>query len=763
MSKYVTKRDGSKELFDVEKSLKNLKGAFRGCDEELKVFNNILHSDLPNLIKTSELQNMYISIAKNNIDPMNDFSLIAGRLLMHELYRIVEGQGFKFNEFAEHTTHYIDKGIYTDKISSIVTFDELLELSEFMTEDSDYNLGHSQVSVIQSKYLRKLNGQIFEYNTHVDMLNAILLVGVNDLDKIKHWYSLFRDNIVSLATTLHTGLRFGDNSSSCYIGEMDDNLANISYSWSQIAKISKHGGGIGWYLGRLRPEGTVSNGVYRANHINVWTKILNDIIVAVNQKGISKGALTLALPIWHMDIELFMETKLESGSDLRMKSFDIFPQIVLDDYFVKKAMNNESYNLVNHYEWEKYSGINLNDLVGDELFEEQLKIDEEIKMGNFDYFKTINAKELWKSILRSWIAIGGEYITHKDNLNISNYLAPNLITQCANLCVESFSITKPTTSWIVSRDNDLDEVTLETNGLIHVCDLISINVANMFNIEDGYPTTFNEELFEDAVSCAVEMLDNNKDNSESPVLEGRKSSDLLRNIGIGLIGVGDYMACKLEYYDTPSGVKTIESIYERLAWYAYNKSIKLAESRGSYNLFDKADYSKIFGKCPQELTTHSINHFNWSDLVDRINTNGIRNFYILAQAPNTRTALKQGVVPSYLPPYSNDNNQLLSDQVLRVLPKYIKTHYKFYKTKFQYRASDMVKVTCKAQKFLDTGISFEVNLDPTVEGISNFSDVVLTAFHNKELKALYYSATLVDAMKNVKQIKQKTTCVSCEN
>ena len=381
--KYVEKRNGDFEVFDPQKSIKNIKGAFRGCDEELKIFNNVLESGIPNNIKTSELQQMYISIAKNNIEPMNDFGLIAGRLLMHNIYREVESiTGFKFTEFAEHVSHYIEEGVYTSNILNVVSFDELLELSEFMTEDSDYQLSHTQVSIIQSKYLRKIDGKIFEYNTHVDMINAILLVGENDLDKIKHWYTMFKDNIISLATTLHTGLRFGDNSSSCYIGESDDNLANITYSWSQIAKISKHGGGIGWYIGRIRPSGTATNGVYRANHINIWTKIYNDIIIAVNQKGISKGALTLALPIWHMDVELFIETKLESGSDLRMKAFDIFPQVVVSDVFMRRVERNTTWTLVDPYEIKTKLGIDIAEAWGEEFEKLYKKIERMVdKLG----------------------------------------------------------------------------------------------------------------------------------------------------------------------------------------------------------------------------------------------------------------------------------------------------------------------------------------------------------------------------------------------
>ncbi len=72
-------------------------------------------------------------------------------------------------------------------------------------------------------------------------------------------------------------------------------------------------------------------------------------------------------------------------------------------------------------------------------------------------------------------------------------------------------------------------------------------------------------------------------------------------------------------------------------------------------------------------------------MLNRIKSNGIRNFLLLAQAPNTRTAMKLDVCASYLPPFDRAGNQAISDQIIPVFPKFIKTHSLFYKTKFEYK------------------------------------------------------------------------------
>lgn len=58
--------------------------------------------------------------------------------------------------------------------------------------------------------------------------------------------------------------------------------------------------------------------------------------MAVNQQGKRKGAVTVSLDMWHLDIEDFLELRTENG-DQRMKAYDIFPQVVVPDLFMQKS------------------------------------------------------------------------------------------------------------------------------------------------------------------------------------------------------------------------------------------------------------------------------------------------------------------------------------------------------------------------------------------------------------------------------------------
>ena len=99
-------------------------------------------------------------------------------------------------------------------------------------------------------------------------------------------------------------------------------------------------------------------------------------------------------------------------------------------------------------------------------------------------------------------------------------------------CVESFSIAKETTEAKITFENG-KMTTTETTGLVHSCSLISINVANILN---------DDKLLERVCGNAVRMLDASIDLGTMPILEAKKSAELLRNIGIGVVGMADYMA-----------------------------------------------------------------------------------------------------------------------------------------------------------------------------------------------------------------------------
>lgn len=331
-------------------------------------------------------------------------------------------------------------------------------------------------------------------------------------------------------------------------------------------------------------------------------------------------------------------------------------------------------------------------------------------------------------------------INVKDN---HNFYANNILV---HNCVESFSISKAPTAWKEESDGE-NRVTTETNGLTHSCNLCSIVATNLVKK--------NDEFIEDVCFYTTLILDRSIDEGEMPVLEAKKLSELIRNIGIGLVGVGDYMAYNNKLYDTEDGIVFAEKLFEKVSYYCHKGSVKLAEEYGAYPLFKPENYTKLIGELPETLQEKSPNGLDWIGLHADILEKGIRNFYLMAMAPNSSTGILMNAVASYLPVYNKDMYQTLGDMSLPIIPKYIHSNYWGYKTKFNYHPAKIIEFTQRMQVWVDTGMSMEININPEICKINEISDAIIDGFASGNLKTVYYSLT-IDG-------KKGESCQDCSN
>lgn len=756
--KKVIKRDGSKADWDISKIRKQTTPACEGTDINPLEFESLIDLDSTHNVKSSDIQEKLILISKNNVSDENpDWDIVSGRCMAHQLQREVwKNTKFDMNQFEEHLDFLIKRGYYRKDLKDNYSTDDMKIIQDKVTEqspDTDYNLRLSQIALLKSKYLLKNKKGTVEYPSTADMANSMILASIEEETKRAiisvEYYEMLSKYLLSLATPFKANLRIPDgNTGSCFIGTMPDNTSGIFKSYWDMARISQEGGGIGWYVGKVRPGDAYSPRVPKANAITKWIKIINDIAVAVNQRGIRNGAITPAIDWWHLDCEVFTEIKSELNGDLRDKCFDIFPQVVVDNYFLRKVKAKEYVYQYDQYEFKQLTGIDITELIGEKIEEAHKLAEELILSGKLKHFNKIKAGALWGKMLKAWIEYGDFYIANKDNINISNYMSEFGIAHCVNLCTESWSIVKEGTRSIIEII-DGKSYTRETDSLYHSCNLISINVANILN---------DDILLERVCANAVRMLDASIDLGTMPVLEAKNSAELLRNIGIGVVGMADYMAWNKALYDTDEGRLVGEKLIEKIAYYCYAASIDLAIEKGSYPGIVHAKYDKIFGKDPQELNRISPNGFDWVQVQQRILKHGIRNFLILAIAPNTSSGLVQGVTASYLPAHSKNNTQKLNGLIVPVLPKFIRERFWFYKTKFQYKTEDIIQFTRSIQRWVDTGVSMELTINPDLSpSIKSISDAIIDGMLSEELKAVYYSLTISGAD------DPSYKCESCSN
>ncbi len=121
---------------------------------------------------------------------------------------------------------------------------------------------------------------------------------------VKRFYDMLSQLQVTMATpTLSNARKPFHQLSSCFIDTVPDSLTGIYRSITNFAQVSKFGGGMGMYFGKVRASGSPIRGFQgAAGGVIRWIKLANDTAVAVDQLGVRQGAVAVYLDIWHKDI-----------------------------------------------------------------------------------------------------------------------------------------------------------------------------------------------------------------------------------------------------------------------------------------------------------------------------------------------------------------------------------------------------------------------------------------------------------------------------
>ena len=289
-------------------------------------------------------------------------------LLMMEAEReVYHSRKFSYGDFAKTIKHMVDLGLYDERLLTY-TEEELNQIAQLIDVNRDMVYDYAGANMLVNRYLIKHDGKTYELPQETFMAISMMLAlnekeGETRVEIVKEFYDALSLRKLSLATPILANLRIPHgNLSSCFITAIDDNIESIFYNIDSIARISKNGGGVGVNVSRIRAKGSMVNGYYNASGgVVPWIRIVNDTAVAVNQQGRRAGAVTVALDTWHLDIETFLELQTENG-DQRGKAYDIYPQVVCSNLFMKRVKNNETWTLLDPYEIRKKYGIELCEL-----------------------------------------------------------------------------------------------------------------------------------------------------------------------------------------------------------------------------------------------------------------------------------------------------------------------------------------------------------------------------------------------------------------
>lgn len=715
----VTKRSGKVESMNIQKIVDMVNFSFElATDIQPTELLNKLSIAFYDGIKTSEIQKVIIHEAKLFIVEdgkfNNQWTIVVGRLQATDLHgRIYRTTGLLQEEFIAGYNLLRSKKFYAFDIQK----EFLDEAQKIIDLDNDFKQPTQTITSLMAQYLIESKEGYIEYPQWAMLMDACLLA--DSVEDIELNYRMFKTKVESPSTPVKKNARTGKNTASCFSLSIEDDINDIFDTIKDAALISKSGGGMAVYVGKVRPDGSSIQGIPNAaTHTNKWVKFFDLVAYTVDQTGARKGAITVANDWYHLDFLEFITVSSEDGGDIRKKSFDILPQYLFNNYLLKKVEAKEDVYLVNNFDCIAELDIDLTELIEDEWEAAYSVVLENLHL--IDH-KKINAYTLWVEMWDEYFKVGKINITNKDNINQNNYLRDHYKAMTANLCVESYSI--------------------NTKEYDHTCNLMSVNLAEIVK-------TDAEFTLREVVRHTVDMLNKLIDISTFPTKETKASARDLRNTGIGIVGGADWLAYQNMTYNE-AGMEELERVAEQIAYYAYERSIELASIHGSYPLYEKARYDTLFKKTPQELNDRSLNGFDWVEIHRRIVNEGIRNFLLISPAPNAGTGVVLGATPNYLPVTSLCHFKDMQSMTPIIVPPFADTKFPYYRTRGSFDGVFFLEMSARLQRWSDTGVSNEVGVNPDIFSMVEFSDKVIDLMLKGELNAVYYMA--------------ETSCQSCAN
>lgn len=743
----VITRAGIKEELDITKIREKLLKACDGLDVNMVELESHIDSIYQNDITTQKIQESLINQAVTMVSfEEPDWTYAAGRLLMMETEReVFHKRGFSYGDLGRTIKTLVGNGCYDERLLDY-TEEEITQLNLLIEPERDMLYDYAGANMFVNRYLLKYRGKTHELPQEVFMCIAMLLA-INEKNRIEvatKFYNALSTKKISLATPILANLRLPKgNLSSCFITAIDDNIESIFYNVDTIAKISKNGGGVGVNISRIRAKDSMVNGYLNASGgVVPWIRIINDTAVAVNQQGRRAGAVTVAIDSWHLDIERFLELQTENG-DQRTKAYDIYPQVVVSDLFMKRVEENKSWTLVDPYEIRQKYGVELCEYYGEKFEELYTSIE---KDENLSLKKVVSARELFKEIMKVQIETGMPYLFFKDSANRNNHNKDNGFIGNGNLCMESFSNFKPSKNF-QEKEEDNTGIRTVNLGEIHTCNLVSMNLAEMARWE-----------IPNIVDIAVRILDNTIDLTQTPIKESDIHNLKYRTIGVGTMGLADFMANDYMIYE--ESLDDIDRLYEEIALYTVKSSALLARERGAYPAFEASEWKKglFFGKDLKWYKENSPYAEKWEEVFSLVKEHGIRNGELSAIAPNTSTSLLMGatasVNPTFLRFYIEKNQK---GAVPRVV-KHLKDRAWFYPEFKNIDPNIYVKMMSRIGKWTTQGVSMELlfDLNKNIRAIDIYN-TLLTAW-KEGCKSVYYIRTI---QRDTNITKNKEECESC--
>lgn len=655
---------------------------------------------------------------------------IASRFLSFQINKHIDLEINKYEiySFYDKIKHLTKEKLYGKYILENYSEEEIDELENYFDYSRDNLFNYSGLELVYKRYLIKNSHSVVLEKVQEMFMGISMHLAMVEKDKV-YWAKKFYDILSTLKVTMATPTMSNARKpfhqlSSCFIDTVPDSLDGIYRSITNFSQVSKHGGGMGLYFGKVRAMGSdirgfkgVAGGVIR------WIRLANDTAVAVDQLGMRQGACAVYLDVWHKDIPEFLQIRTNNGDD-RMKAHDIFPAVCFPNYFWELAKNDIDSNwyMMCPHEILNYKGYALEDYFGDEWVEKYKECIEDDRIEK----RVMSVKDMVRLIIKSTVETGTPFIFNRDIVNKYNPNSHKGIIYASNLCTEICQ----NTSEIQSVSTETMEVNGETvvvtttkPGDFVVCNLASLVLGNI-EIND-------QKELEEVVSTVVRALDNVIDLNYYPLEYAKITNQRYRAIGLGTSGYHHAMVKQGITFQSEAHLEFADKLYENINYYAVKASAQIAKEKGSYEYFEGSDWNNgvYFEK-------RNYNSSRWQELRNEVEK-GMRNAYIMAIAPTGSTSIIAGTTAAIDPVMMRYFLEEKKGEIVpRVAPSLNSQTFWLYENAHEIDQSWVIKSAGVRQRHIDQSqsVNLYITTDYTMKRILN----LFIQACDEEVKTIYY-------------------------
>lgn len=618
-SMQVCKRNGDLEPVDLNKIVRAVTRCCRGllAVDPIRVATRTI-SGLYDGATTQELDELSIQTAASLMAEEPQYSFLGARLLATYIDKEVHNQ--EIHAFSQSVRLGFELGLVSSQTYEFVAANSR-KLNDAIVLGRTDLFQYFGLRTLHDRYLLKHP----ESRRVIETPQYFLMRVACGLAKTPSEAIAFYEMISTLRympsspTLFNSGTRHPQMSSCYLLDSPADDLVAIYDRYRDIAKLSKHAGGIGLSYHRVRSEGSLIRGTNgKSSGIVPFLNTLDASVAAVNQGGRRKGACCVYLEPWHADVEAFLELRDNTGDEAR-RTHNLNLANWVPDLFMKRVEADAM--------WSLFDPKDVPDLI--ETYGESFETTYSAYEEEQKFVRQVKARDLYARMMRTLAQTGNGWMNFKDSCNLkSNQTgAEDAVIHSSNLCTEIL------------------EVTSESETA--VCNLGSINLARY--VKDGEVDYLG---ICQTAKTAVLYLDRVVDINYYPTEASSESNHRWRPVGLGLMGLQDLFFQLNLPFDSEEASAISTRIQEEIYFGALYSSCELAKAYGPHDNFGKTRAASghlsfdLWGVEPSDKA-------RWETLRAEITKYGLRNSLVVAIAPTATIASITGVYECIEPQISN--------------------------------------------------------------------------------------------------------------